>query len=252
MASKGLPQKAILLLDNATCHPVEELKSDDGLIIAMNLPPNCTALIQPLDQNVINLVKLNYKKQLLTHLLGEKETNLELKLKNFNLKNAVQILATSWDKISVSNIQKSWNALLEFGSEWSEEDNMPLNILQNIIQEENEDLSTIGTLVAQIGTEHLFTNADINNWIQEEFHVESNEEQMELSDTESEDLYDSGHEENKIKVDDAITSINICIQWALENDKPTTALYELRDSAVILKNNLPKKQLKISNFFKNV
>ena len=69
--------------------------------------------------------------------------------------------------------------MLEFGSEWCEEDNMPLNILQKIFQEENEDLTTIGTLVAQIGTENLFTNADINNWIQEEFHVESNDEQME-------------------------------------------------------------------------
>ena len=90
--------------------------------------------------------------------------------------------------------------------------NMPLNILQNIIQKENRNISTIGTLVAQIGTEHFFTNADINNWIQEEFHVESNEEQIELSDTDSEDLYDSDHEENKIKVDDCIKSINICIQ----------------------------------------
>ena len=51
----------------------------------MNLPPQ-------LHQNVINLVKINYKKPLLTHLLGEKETNLKSKLKNFNPKNAVQIL----------------------------------------------------------------------------------------------------------------------------------------------------------------
>ena len=39
--------------------------------------------------------------------------------------------------------------------------------------EDNVDFTTIGTLVAQIDTEYLFTNADINDWIQEEFHVES-------------------------------------------------------------------------------
>ena len=39
---------------------------------------------------------------------------------------------------------------------------------------------------------------------------------------------------------------------ALEHDKPTAALYELRDSADIKKNTLPKKLLKISNAFKNV
>ena len=57
--------------------------------------------------------------------------------------------------------------------------------------------------------------------------MESNEKQMELSDTELNDLYDNGHEQNKIKVGDSITSTNVCIQWALENDKSRTALYQL-------------------------
>ena len=61
-----------------------------------------------------------------------------------------------------------------------------------------------GTVVAQFGGEHLFANVVINNWIPEEFHVESNVEQMELSDTESNDLYDNGHEQNKSKVHDGI------------------------------------------------
>ena len=75
---------------------------------------------------------------------------------------------------------------------------------------------------------------------------------MELSDTELNDLYDNGHEQNKIKVGDSITSTNVCIQWALEYDKQTSALFELRDLPVILKNSLLKKQLKISYFFDNV
>ena len=36
------------------------------------------------------------------------------------------------------NIQKLWNALFEFDSEWRKEDNMPLNELENIFQKENE------------------------------------------------------------------------------------------------------------------
>ena len=43
-------------------------------------------------------------------------------------------------------------ALLAFGSEWREEDNMPLNVLHKIYQEETEDLTTIGTLEDQIVT----------------------------------------------------------------------------------------------------
>ena len=101
--------------------------------------------------------------------------------------------------ISVFLYMKSWYTSLEFCSNCREEDNLPLNNLQKIFQEKDEDLISIGILVAQIGSEHLFTNADINNRIQEEFHVESNKEQMELSDTESDDLYDNGHEQNKTK-----------------------------------------------------
>ena len=48
-------------------------------------------------------------------------------------------------------------------------------------------------------------------------------------------------------MDDCIISINVCIQWALENDNPTSALFVRHDSAVILKNSLLKKQLKISS-----
>lgn len=38
--------------------PQEELVSDDGCITTLYLLPNCTALIQPLDQNAIRSRKL--------------------------------------------------------------------------------------------------------------------------------------------------------------------------------------------------
>ena len=43
---------------------------------------------------------------------------------------------------------KARNALFQFGSEWREEDNIPLNILQKIFHKEGEALTTIATLVA--------------------------------------------------------------------------------------------------------
>ena len=84
---------------------------------------------------------------------------------------------------------KFWNALLEFGSEWGEEGSMPLKILQKIFQAQTEDLTTIGTHVAQI--------------------VESSDEQMELSNTESDVLYDNVQEQIKIKINDCITFTNV-------------------------------------------
>jgi hypothetical protein len=58
LKSLYLPQKAILLLDNAPSHPNEDiLKSIDGNIFVKYLPPNVTALIQLMDQGVIQNMK---------------------------------------------------------------------------------------------------------------------------------------------------------------------------------------------------
>lgn len=57
----NFPQKALLLLDNTPGHPSgEELTTEDKCITAMFLPPNCTTLIQPMDQNIIQFVKQDY------------------------------------------------------------------------------------------------------------------------------------------------------------------------------------------------
>ncbi|GFT72981.1 jerky protein homolog-like [Trichonephila clavipes] len=53
-----LPQRAILLIDNAPSHPgTEELSS--GEIKAIFLPPNVTPLLQPMDQCVLQKLKTN-------------------------------------------------------------------------------------------------------------------------------------------------------------------------------------------------
>ena len=60
-----LSYKALLLLDNATSHPSSDvLRSSDGNIMAMYLPPNTTSLIQPMDQGVLVTVKRHYKRAL--------------------------------------------------------------------------------------------------------------------------------------------------------------------------------------------
>ncbi|XP_071056565.1 jerky protein homolog-like [Onthophagus taurus] len=51
---RRLPPKALLILNNAPAHgPNENLASSDALIQTLFLPPNCTPLLQPMDQNVI-------------------------------------------------------------------------------------------------------------------------------------------------------------------------------------------------------
>jgi hypothetical protein len=61
LKERGLPQKAVLLLYNAPSHPRESiLTSDNGLkvvVFAPPLPPNVTAIIQPMDQGVVASMK---------------------------------------------------------------------------------------------------------------------------------------------------------------------------------------------------
>ncbi|GBM32946.1 hypothetical protein AVEN_268865-1 [Araneus ventricosus] len=113
--SQKLPIKALLVLDNAPSHPSEkELK--DSNIQAVFLTPNVTALIQPMDQGVIESVKRRYRRKLLTALSGEdgKNTSVIDLLKQINIKNVVYMMAESCSEIPESTLVKSWKKF-EFG-----------------------------------------------------------------------------------------------------------------------------------------
>ena len=52
-------------------------------------PPNCTALIQPMDQHVIKNVKLLCRKSLLLNVISEENEDITTILKKFDLLAAV-------------------------------------------------------------------------------------------------------------------------------------------------------------------
>ncbi|XP_046686075.1 jerky protein homolog-like [Homalodisca vitripennis] len=58
----GLPDRALLLIDNAPSHP-DDLELVIGDIKAIFLPPNVTSIIQPMDQGVLQALKQNYRKK---------------------------------------------------------------------------------------------------------------------------------------------------------------------------------------------
>lgn len=77
LKKRNLPQKALLVLDNAPGHgPNDVLISKDGRIKTLFMPPNCTPLLQPMDQNVIEMVKKRYKKRFCLRLLAVMMTSL--------------------------------------------------------------------------------------------------------------------------------------------------------------------------------
>lgn len=131
LKDKGLPIKALLLLDNAPSHPNEdELKSEDGQIVTMYLPPNVTPLIQPMDQNVIRLTKLYYRNSLLSTVI-ENDMNVSESLKKLTIKDAVINLMAAWNYLHPEIIKKCWRNILEgVCSNFDDDENVPLAVLK--------------------------------------------------------------------------------------------------------------------------
>ncbi|XP_004703486.1 tigger transposable element-derived protein 2 [Echinops telfairi] len=135
LKSKGLLEKAVLLLDFPPAHPHEELlSSDDGRIIVKYLPPNVTSLIQPMSQGVLATLKRYYRAGLLQRYMDE---GIDPKMfwKNLTVLDAIYEVSRAWSMVKSSTITKAWKKLFP-GSE-----NASVNLDEGAILA--ADLSTV-------------------------------------------------------------------------------------------------------------
>lgn len=261
--SHNLNGKALLLIDNAPSHATEtQLTSDDGKIVTMFLPPNCTPLIQPMDQNAIRLIKLHYRKSLLVHILSFEESDISNTLKNINLKDAVFLLASSWDKVTSESIQKCWrkiffypdddeSATIESDSDYDSNDLIPLSLLKERMNEcaseDRREIAEISNMLRNVNIENnQLTESEISEWIV------GDEEHLPLHSDESDSEEEVVRIEPKVKHDEAIRCFGTCIQWAEENGAELNALSilrMLRQRAMEAKHD-SIKQTKLTDFFK--
>jgi hypothetical protein len=77
---KGQDRNILLIMDNASCHSLsgvqhKQLSGFTALpmtnVTIFFLPPNCTSVVQPLDQGIIVPFKLRYKSKLLEWVLSQ-------------------------------------------------------------------------------------------------------------------------------------------------------------------------------------
>lgn len=160
----NLPGGALLILDNAPSHPVEEeLVGDNGNIRVCYMPPNVTPLIQPMDQNAINITKLHYKNLIMTKILSENDKSVDQIIKELTIKDAVIFLAAAWNKLKESTIKNCWSKILDFSKNYEHQSNetdyefdsdseidIPLSILKTRLQVNEEYDDLVGETIAYL------------------------------------------------------------------------------------------------------
>uniref|UniRef100_A0A3B4DXP7 DDE-1 domain-containing protein n=1 Tax=Pygocentrus nattereri TaxID=42514 RepID=A0A3B4DXP7_PYGNA len=101
----------LLVLDNAPEHPAH-LDDCHPNATVVYLPPNTTALLQPMDQGVIASFKAYYLRRTIAMALGATEKNKDLTLKDFwksyNIRDSVKNIADSWDEVKQTNMNGVW------------------------------------------------------------------------------------------------------------------------------------------------
>lgn len=255
LKKQGLPEKALLLLDNAPSHPpVEKLLSDDGLIQVMYMPPNVTPLIQPMDQNVIRLTKLHYRSMFLAMVVANKSKDMNVIIKQYNLRDAILNLSRAWNKLEPAIIKKCWKNILESQSDDDREYTIPLATLRQELLSLNSIVETNLNLLDEIGPGQNFERADIEEWNKDDF-IEHDENCTAISnDSETEQDQDPGVSQAMDKVThvEAVRIFNRGLEWAEQNNadfEDIQSLHKLRECATILSNKQRTRQTKLDNFF---
>lgn len=192
-----MPPKALLLVDNCSAHGTAETpnQSIDKNICVFYLPPNTTPILQPMDQSPIKVVKMKYRKILLSKIISEKDEPISNVLKKHTIKDAIVYLQQAWEQTSDIVLKNSWNPFWRHANDFnqendddSESDDNESNsesepedsnetVIHELIRETNE-------LLNEIGPDSGVMVADIEMWNEDE--VDTSSANIESDDDDSE------------------------------------------------------------------
>ncbi|KAM4045427.1 tigger transposable element-derived protein 1-like [Anomaloglossus baeobatrachus] len=129
--------KVLLILDNAPGHPAH-LDDFNPNVKVVYLPPNTTALIQPMDQGVIATFKAFYLRRVIGNALAATGKNKDLTLKDFwktyNILDAVNNIAYSWDEVKQTSMNGVWKKLCpQFMNDVTEVQESGTSVIKNVV-----------------------------------------------------------------------------------------------------------------------
>ncbi|XP_053572819.1 tigger transposable element-derived protein 1-like [Bombina bombina] len=111
-----LPSKAILLLDNAPCHPenLNAVKTPLDVNVVY-MPPNITSDLQPMDEGIIATFKAYYLRQTFTEMvrvLDRSDTTIKDYWHSFNILKGINNINAAWEEVTVNCLNGVWRKLL--------------------------------------------------------------------------------------------------------------------------------------------
>ncbi|KFM77484.1 Tigger transposable element-derived protein 1, partial [Stegodyphus mimosarum] len=110
---KNLYFEVLLVLDNPGCHNIE---LDHPTVKIVFLPPNCMSSIQPLDQGVIQTLKMYYTSQLFQTIFNRLENSENKTLTQvwieFSILDCIRTVSSACTEIKPSTLNARWKPLL--------------------------------------------------------------------------------------------------------------------------------------------
>lgn len=256
---KGKTGKALLIIDNAPTHSdIDTLNAINEDFSVIFLPPNVTALLQPMDQGVIAKTKRLYRKELLRRLLlaERDEESVIAFTKKINLKDCCYILVDSWANVTGENLTKAWNKL------WPMPEN---NEVENCnCGEEHEESQIVGEIVDLCQAIPGFEECDVTDateWINSDkndpgYQIYNEDEILSIVTEENESEESSEDEETSDlgpSHADAFSSLEMAMNWYERQPEcclpQLMVLKQIRDLAA-KKRTSSLVQKKMTDFFK--
>ncbi|XP_049302137.1 jerky protein homolog-like [Bactrocera dorsalis] len=217
----------------------------------MLLPPNVTAVLQPMDQNPIRLVKLEYRAKLLWNIVAQENIPVENILKGHSIRDAILLLKLTWDELPRAVLIKAWKNIKQWDDDqYDSEDEIPLLTLIRSNRSHDDTLREVQSLLSKVGGVDV-SSEDIENWNDDQ-NTEDDED-FEVSDNEDEEpVVEEDMQQQKVSFSEAVDCINTLIKWYENNNDANqiSHLINMRTKIVRSYYTKEKKQTSLDRFFK--
>lgn len=156
----GKRKKILLLIDNCPAHPsLSNLKN----IKLVFLPPNCTSVLQPLDQGIIRSFKCHYRKFVLRKVINNIEANRNCSI---SLLDAVEFMEQAWRKVNKQTVVNCFHHAKLFTGQ-----------VDAVDCDDEDDVIPLAELIRRLGeiNEHHFKDGISNDYERVDDNVQTAE-----------------------------------------------------------------------------